>query len=500
MIDLYNTDRDSGFTAGYFWSFGSTAIPLVSAFVTSLIVARWLGPRVVGLLSWTMAVATVYLVFGKFGVEGASSKLISEYRVSSPWQIGMLIRSGLLLRMFFTVPTAIVMVILAPLVAGIFEEPALKPLLRIGGLIVFSVSLNELAAFMVLGLKRFRMLFIVRLVMFLLRVGFVVIAIQMSLEAAGVLGAYVLSALIPGVVVMMFLLRIKGEGRKDREARSELENVFKLSIPLAISGASVTIYSLIDKIMLGYFTGATQVGLYSMARNVLETSLFPTFALVMTLRPALAQSYAEKSMTRCRDLINQSVRNSTVYAFCVIVVFLCLARPLITGLFGEEFAHSAVLLVFFLPLILMRSVGSVVLPGLIAANRARVYAFLTLAGAIVNFGMNILLIPKWEARGAVVSTLVSYIPIAFLGLWELGRVFHKYISRKELVDLLKILSVSVVIVVLYWKLMVFPDDLVETLIHALILVILFFMLSLVLRVITLSDLRKYMRPLIGRGL
>ena len=75
---------ESSVTAGYFWSFGATALPLVSIFAASLIIARMMGPAVVGLVSLTMALATVLLIVAKFGIDGAASRLASEYDVSAP--------------------------------------------------------------------------------------------------------------------------------------------------------------------------------------------------------------------------------------------------------------------------------------------------------------------------------------------------------------------------------------------------------------------------------
>ena len=46
--------NNGSLASGYFWTFGSTAIPLLSAFVVSLIIARTMGPRVVGLINLTM--------------------------------------------------------------------------------------------------------------------------------------------------------------------------------------------------------------------------------------------------------------------------------------------------------------------------------------------------------------------------------------------------------------------------------------------------------------
>ena len=75
------------FARGYLWSLGATALPLISAFLASLIIARWMGPEVVGLISLTQAVATIFLIVAKFGVEGAASRLASEYQISASWRI-----------------------------------------------------------------------------------------------------------------------------------------------------------------------------------------------------------------------------------------------------------------------------------------------------------------------------------------------------------------------------------------------------------------------------
>ena len=94
-------------------------------------------------------------------------------------------------------------------------------------------------------------------------------------------------------MVFSFLLRrylpphAPGEGDHARMRR----RLIAMSVPLAISSASVTIYSQVDKLVLGYFDNLHEVGQYSLARAVMEVALFPAFALVTTLRPALASRF-----------------------------------------------------------------------------------------------------------------------------------------------------------------------------------------------------------------
>ncbi|HSG26876.1 MAG TPA: polysaccharide biosynthesis C-terminal domain-containing protein, partial [Candidatus Krumholzibacterium sp.] len=272
----------------------------------------------------------------------------------------------------------------------------------------------------------------------------------------------------------------------------------RLSAPLAISGASVTIYSLLDKLMIGYFQGASPVGIYSIARNLLETSLFPTFALVMTLRPALAGAWAAGDGDRCRYLVRRSLMDSFFYATCVILVFGCLSGPLVTGIFSDRFAESARILVIFLPLIMMRSLGSVILPGLIAADRAGTYARLTLAGAALNFILNILLIPEWGAEGAVVSTLVSYMPIEVLGLRALWKAMPGFWKMTDWVRVAKGLGVAAAIAAAHRYLAPPAGSLLTAVIHAAAITAVYTALVIATGALSRSEFASMLGPVLRR--
>lgn len=482
--------------SGYFWTFGSTALPLASAFVVSLVVARTMGPRAAGLINLTMAVATIFLIVAKFGVDGAGSRLVSEYAVSSPVLVRPLARSAFLLRLAFTLPVSVAAFLLAPVIALFYNDPDLEPLLRLGGLVILSVSFNELAALIVLGLKKFRILFAMRVVMFTVRIGLVAVAAVLALGPSGVIWAYIAAAAVTAAAVFIYLSSGRSAEASPEQLRSMKSRLWRLSLTLAVSGASVTIYSLLDKIMLGYFRDAVDVGIYSMARNLLETSLFPMFALVMTLRPALAGAWASGDRQRCSDMVNRSITAAFAYSACVATVFACLAGPLVTGLFSDKFAASAGILVLFIPLLVMRSVGSVILPGLIAANKAGTYAKLTVAGAFLNFILNALLIPRWGAQGAVISTLLSYMPIEILGLAAVSREIGSLTRKGDLFRAVRITAASALIWAIYTRFVPEPSGLPVTLVHAVVLSAAFLTVLIALKAVKRSDLLELTGPIL----
>jgi O-antigen/teichoic acid export membrane protein len=458
-----------------------------------------MGPEIVGLISLTQAVATIFLIVAKFGVEGAASRLASEYQVSAPWRIPRLVRLGTSLRFLFTVPTAAVAALLAPQLSRLFGDPSLLPLFRLCGLLILAVSLSEYAGLVVLGLKRFRLLFGMRVAMLGLKIGLVLAASILAMGASAVMGAYVAASLVPGVAILAMLFMIKEGKSPGSDTEPILRRLVSLSLPLAISGASVTVYSLLDKIMLGYFSETSQVGLYAMARNIVETSLFPTFALVMALRPSLAAAYTSGDRRRCSDLVYRSIGNSFFFASVVVVVLACLSRPLVVGLYTIEFLPSARLLLLFLPLIIMRSLGAVILPGLIAVEKAGMYARLTLTGALFNFVLNAILIPRWGAVGAVAATLASYLPIEVLGLREVGRSFGGMWRAGDSVRLIKTVVAGGLIVLLYLRFVPNPERFAITVLHACALVAVYTAAAIGIGVVSLGEIKRQLLSLRGGG-
>jgi O-antigen/teichoic acid export membrane protein len=233
-----------------------------------------------------------------------------------------------------------------------------------------------------------------------------------------------------------------------------------------------------------------------MARNLLETSLFPMFALVMTLRPALAGAWASGDRQRCSDMVNRSITAAFAYSVCAATVFACLAGPLVKGLFSEKFAESAGILVLFIPLLVMRSMGSVILPGLIAANKAGTYAKLTVLGAGLNFILNALLIPRWGAQGAVISTLLSYLPIEILGLKAVSREIGGLGRKGDISRAARITAAAVLVWLIYTRTVPSPSDLPFTVVHAVVLSTAFLSLLVLIKAVKKSDLLGFIEPML----
>jgi O-antigen/teichoic acid export membrane protein len=484
----------------FFWSLTLSVLPVVSAFAVSWFVARWAGAAVWGTVSWAMAFATAALIIGKFGLELGASRLASEYGVKQPGTLRSLMRTAMGLRIAFTVPVSVATFLFAGPVAGWFNDASLAGPIRIAAGVIVCASVYEFCEHFLIGLNRHATVSKVRSLMLVSRVALTVSIVLAGLGATYILGGYCVAWVVAIAVFGAMLIRYlppaaeTGEGGR----RNMKRRLMALSVPLAVSSASVTIYSQMDKLMLGYFDGVEEVGQYAVARALTEVSLFPAFAFVMTLRPALASRYASGDLGECADLIRNSLRVSLVFGVLFAAVYAVLAEQLMVLVYSEEFRYAGSLMAVFLLVLLLRSLGAMVLPALVAAERTKTYAYLTVISAVMNLGLNLALIPRYHAWGAVVATIISYSVLLIAGLRQTFRIFGVRLGIGWFSGAFRTVLAGVAASVLCWQILgrVSPGGSLESvtsdgwvLLWAVFLTGVYAALLMLLKVVRVNDIR-----------
>ncbi len=441
------------------WSLALSLLPVLASFVVSWVIARFAGPTQWGAVSWAMAFATEVLIIAKMGVDLGASRLASEYGVHKPGSLRTLLKIGSDLRLWFTLPTAVATYFLAPQIAHWFHEDALVGLVRISAGIVFCASVYEFQEQFLVGLNRHATVSRIRSVMLSARVIATGAVVMLGLGAVAILAGYV-AAWIVGIVAFSFLLRryLPPAAPGEDDAAVMRRRLLAMSIPLAISSASVTIYSQVDKLILGYFDNLEEVGQYSIARAVTEVSLFPAFALVTTLRPALAARFTRGDHGECARLIKSSLKLSLVAGVLFASIFVAMSVPLLSLVYSDQYRYAGELMVGFAWIVVIRSLGAMVLPALLAAEKIRTYAWLTAAAAILNLALNLVLIPRMHSRGAIVATIVSYGLLLIFGLREVFGTFEVRMSPRAVGAGIRTLLAGTLVAAALWTIIHQLDD------------------------------------------
>lgn len=218
--------------------------------------------------------------------------------------------------------------------------------------------------------------------------------------------AYTLEAVVLAIgLVLMVQLKQHSITQWRFDARVA-KSFIKLSLPLIISGAMVTLYMRIDQVMIKNMLGDVQTGLYSSAVNLSEAWYFIPVALVGSFYPALISAKANIKLfeKRTKQLFALLLAVSLPMAL-VIALF---SNLIITILYGETYEPAAEVLKVHIWSGIFVFLGVASSRWLIIEDLQNYSTVVTAIGAVINIGLNFILLPRIGMVGAAWATLIAY--------------------------------------------------------------------------------------------
>ena len=177
---------------------------------------------------------------------------------------------------------------------------------------------------------------------------------------------------------------------------------------LFASTIAISIYTVLDTLMLGFMTDYQQVGYYNNAMHLSKAVLTIVTSLSAVAIPQMSQYYKAKEFDKINDLANKSFLIISFIAFPAAVGIACLAPTFVPLFFGAEFSGSVVPLMILSLLIV--AIGLNNLSGvqiLIGIGYDKLFLYSVLCGTVSNFLLNLFLIPVWGANGASIASVFA---------------------------------------------------------------------------------------------
>lgn len=194
-----------------------------------------------------------------------------------------------------------------------------------------------------------------------------------------------------------------------RRARTLL----KESWPLILSGLAIMIYMRVDQIMIGEILGDAAVGSYTAATRVSEIWYFIPVVIMSSLTPSIIEA-RKKGEEHYYKRMAQVFRVMSMIAIGIAVPMTFLSHSVITFLFGNEYAQAGSVLMIHIWAAIFVFLGVAQTPWTVNEGLAMLSLRRTMAGAIANVLLNLILIPRYQLLGAAVATVISYALSAFL--------------------------------------------------------------------------------------
>jgi O-antigen/teichoic acid export membrane protein len=186
-----------------------------------------------------------------------------------------------------------------------------------------------------------------------------------------------------------------------------------VSTPLGLNVIFNAVLFRADATILSLMKSNVEVGIYGVAYQLLEATLFVSYAFVAAILPTLSRSTRET-----RPSIGETYEGACKVLASILlplgVGFVFFAEPVIDLVFGRSYGNAATAARLLGGAVALFGLSYLSFYVLISQGRQRVIPWITAAVAAQNVALNLLLIPPYAYDGAAAAASISEGTLAVL--------------------------------------------------------------------------------------
>ncbi len=372
------------------------------ALVNSIVVARSLGVDRLGAYSYALGIAALFSLLPNMGLSTVVTRTIAQDPEAGASAVRGAVRiQGLV--------AGAVLVVIPAFAALLPEQPVAITWVALAAVQLAIGTLSWPYLAVLGGHARYDRVAVAELLSGIGGSGSLIVAALVSGSVAGFLTAHVMGAALAVVVARSaaapFLPR-------RQTPRRPLASLLRESIPFGVTAAVQSFYTRVDILLLGQMAPTSTVGLYSAAYKPITLMAYFGATGAGPLFPVLAQWSGTGPLVP----FERAVRGLAVVAPALALGLSGLAQPLLSLLYGRDFAAAAPALVVLAWSAVANWYYAPFAIALQARGRERWWLAGLLGGFGLNAAVNLWAIPRWGASGAASATLASEAALLLTGL------------------------------------------------------------------------------------
>ncbi|MEA3371405.1 MAG: flippase [Campylobacterota bacterium] len=392
------------------WMMGEKIIKIIVLLIINVILARYLGPKEFGFLSYVISLVSLFAIATHMGLSGLVVKELVSFKDNKDiilgtvfvikW-IGALIGfSILLLIAFFTEELwSFNFWVLIIISCMIFFKPF------------------EVIDFWFNATVQAKYTAISNTIAILLGLIIKILFIASGMGLLWIAFTYFIEAFFIAILFIYFYYK------KDRMSifswsfsSVKAKELLSRGWMIMLGSVFAIIYLKVDQVMLKWLVGDESVGIYAVAASLSEAWYFVPTVIVASLFPKLIELKESNSMLYTKRL-QQLFDFLLTLALIIAIIVTIISNDVIDILYGEEYKEAAIILsihIWASLFIFMRAAFS----KWIIMEDVLMFSLITQGfGALTNIILNLVLIPYYDIYGAAIATFLSYAIASYFSLF-----------------------------------------------------------------------------------
>tara|TARA_B100000953_G_scaffold290828_1_gene276440 strand:- start:95 stop:1453 length:1359 start_codon:yes stop_codon:yes gene_type:complete len=398
-------------------------------FFLTLLIAKYFGAEGLGEYMLAVVVLRIFTLLAKLGLDTTSIRFSALFAAQNKWKSLLLFfKKVYSILIFSSLIFSFVMYFLSNIIADFLNINS--EYIRTFSYFILPMVFFVLHYQSLRGLKKIGLFsFYYRMSQALFTIIVILILLQFSNNPSIPFYAYIISLLFVSILSLLSFWNVLKEKSNNYEEEAIIEyqtlkNILVVALPLMLAQSVQLIMIWTDKLMIGNMMSATDVGIYGVAFKLSMFASVTLMAINSIAAPKFAEMYGEKNMKGLKKVVQKSTKMIFWSTLPLLIIFF-LFPTFFLGIFGGEFKIGVnafiILSVGMLISAFSGSVGNL----LQMTGKQLVFMKILIAGAIINVGLNYLLIPANNPlsefgisgiNGAAISSMCSII------FWNLSMV------------------------------------------------------------------------------
>lgn len=399
-------------TINYLFNLSYQILIIILPLITTPYVSRILGPKGIGIYSYTTSIVSYFILFGCIGLNLYGQREIA-YNQNDKEK-----RS----KTFYELLIIKICVMTISILVYLFTIENMNHYKFIFYVQIIDLIANMLdITYFYQGIEEFKKIVIRNILVKF--IGIICIFTFVKTEHDLPLYAFIYSAsLLLGNLSMW--ITINKYISKIPIRILEFKKHIKPTLIMFFPQIAISIYTVLDRMMIGLITNNTaQIGYYEQAQKIVKLTLTMVTSLSTIMMPRIAHLFINNDKSKIIAYTETSLRYTFAISFPIMFGLIGIAPNLIPWFLGDKFMESVNILIITSPIIVLIGISNIIgFQYLIPTQRQKVYTLSTIIGSFINLVLNFILIPNLFSAGAAIASVAA----------ELGvDVFQLYCIRKE---------------------------------------------------------------------
>ncbi len=451
-----NQEKDSlvkTITQGTIYITAAKLYFIVSSYAIYFALPRLISSELFGIYGFVISIVSIINVVLVTGTQQTVSKFVSEdYSKADSIK-----KQALKLQTILAGTITLVYFFSAPLIANIFNDPALTRPLQISALIPMFYSLYAVYVGYLNGQRKFLPQAILDCTYSTLKAaGIIILALITSSVNGAIFGFGV-------AVIIAFLLAPFVSGQSTNQEKGKISITTFLKFQSELLGA-ILVSNLLqraDLILIKKYISTDSVIASQMAGyyTALMTIAGVTYQAIVSVAFIIFPIISKASFEQQKDEVKSYIRQTTKYTFMLMAlsatVFSSNARVVLEVLYNKEYTIGAEALTIAAYGLMFFGLIYILTTIISSSGKPRVSLIVAVITLAFSISINILLIPKYGIIGAASATTIAM----FIGV--LLASIYIYLTFKACFNLKSVISVSIAVICMYLVNNILPDMLIN---------------------------------------